>query len=99
MTVYNWLTLLGIPGFGAAFVAYLIVYFKQLRMVKNGIQAILRNDLYELYDKAVARGGKTTRRERENFENIYVNYHGLGQNGVMTDLRDRYFAFEVLAEE
>ena len=99
MTVYNWLTLFGVPSIIAGFLAWVIFQYKQLKLIKQGVQAILRNNLYELYDKAVARGGKTTRFERENFSNQYANYHGLGRNGVMDNLYARYMAFPVVTGE
>lgn len=99
MTVYQWLCLFGVPGIIAGLIAWIVVQYKQLKLIKSGVQAILRNNLYELYDKAVARGGKTTRFERENFSNQYANYHGLGRNGVMDNLNTRYMAFPVVGEE
>ena len=29
--------------------------------------------------------------ERQNFENMYVQYHALGGNGVMDDVRRKFF--------
>ena len=36
--------------------------------------------------------------ERQNFENMYVQYHSLGGNGVMDDVRRKFFALPMEKE-
>ena len=36
--------------------------------------------------------GYATSDDRQNFENMYVQYHSLGENGVMDDVRQKFFA-------
>ena len=54
-------------------------------IMRKGVQALLRNDLYELYDKCMSVGFATID-QKNNFENLYIQYHALGKNGVMDAL-------------
>lgn len=56
--------------------------------IRLGIQALLRDRLYALYEEARVKG-KCTIDELDNFENLYTQYHNLGQNGVMDSVRER----------
>ena len=62
---------------------------KKTESVQLGIQALLRDRLYQTYlhyeDK-----GYAPLYARENFENMYNQYHALGANGVMDDIRDKF---------
>lgn len=55
---------------------------EQNELIRRAVQALLRNDLYNLYEKCIAKGYATID-EKNNFENLYTQYHGLGKNGVM----------------
>lgn len=59
------------------------------RELKEGMQALLRNELYELYGKCI-RKKYATIEERTNFDNMYRRYHNLGQNGVMDDIYHKF---------
>lgn len=50
--------------------------------MKEGMQALLRDRLYELNGKCLRKRYATVS-EKENFDNMYNRYHNLGQNGVM----------------
>ena len=65
-----------------------------LELMKKGTQASLRNNLYELYDEC-SRKGYATYDERHNFENLYDNYHKLGANGVMDDIRRKFLDLKI----
>lgn len=57
-----------------------------LNVLKVGVQALLRNNLYSIYQEWIPqRWAPMT--VRENFENLYKSYHNLGSNGVM----DHYY--------
>ncbi len=58
------------------------------RSQRKAIQAILRDRLYSLSNKYLAKGW-VNKEEIENFENIYQQYHNLGKNGVMDARRDK----------
>lgn len=87
MTVYNWLTLLLGSGILTAFTKYLIGRLKQndqkTEAVCYGVQALLRDRLYEQYDKYHDGKGYAPVWVKNNFENMYKRYHALGENGVM----------------
>ena len=57
--------------------------------LKEGMQALLRDRLYELFGKCV-RKKYATIEERTNFVNMYTRYHNLGQNGVMDDIYHKF---------
>ncbi|MBP5461891.1 MAG: hypothetical protein J6Y20_07190 [Lachnospiraceae bacterium] len=105
MTTYNWLSLFGVP---AIILAIFTATYKRLSTrqkkeasenaaIKAGIQALLRDRLYEIYRECKQRGG-ASRFDRENFNNIYTQYHSLGANGVMDDIRDKLFKMKVLED-
>ena len=56
---------------------------------KAGIQAVLRDRLYQL-NRYCMKKGFTTQDERDNFENMYDNYHKLFINGTMTVVREKF---------
>ena len=90
MTIYNWLTLLGVPGMLAAFIGFVRVQVKQNRAVKDGLRAILRDRLLQVYHHC-KNMGVANPDDRMNFENLYRQYHSLGGNGVMDDIRQKFF--------
>lgn len=59
--------------------------------VRKGVQALLRNALYTLYDDCTNKHYATIN-EKNNFENLYIHYHNLGKNGVMDNLKDEFMA-------
>lgn len=48
-----------------------------------GVQALLRDRLYEQYDKYYNEKGYAPIWVKNNFENMYNRYDALGENGVM----------------
>lgn len=102
MTIYNWLSLLGIPVIGGAIWKAIGSQLKKInaqfekftaRQTANelGTQALLRDRLYKIFEECKKRGGASLL-ERENFQNIYDQYHALGANGVMDDIKTKFFA-------
>ena len=61
------------------------------RLVKKGIQALLKNDLKVRYDYWLDKG-YAPEDAREDLEAEYRIYHSLGRNGVMDDRRNRFLA-------
>jgi len=59
--------------------------------LKEGMQALLRDRLYELYGKCI-RKRYATIEERNNFLNMYTRYHNLGQNGVMDNIKEKFLS-------
>ncbi len=55
------------------------------KAVESGVQALLRDRMLHNYNKYTELGYAPIY-AKENFENMYQQYHGLGGNGVMTQL-------------
>lgn len=88
MTVYNWLTLLGVPALLAVVVK---LVYNSIRGVRMGVQALLRAQMIDDFNHYSEKGYAPIY-ARENFENCYQQYHRLGANGVMDDLRSKFMA-------
>lgn len=97
MTVYNWLCLLGLPAIVVAVVTGLFTYLckqtkknrEDTKAVKHGVQALLRAQMIEDYNKWSDRGFAPIY-ARQNFENCWKHYHSLGANGVMDDIHLKF---------
>lgn len=93
MSLYNWLSLL----FGSGVLLAIFRYFlgriretdKKTEAVCLGVQALLRNQMIHEYNKALERGYAPIY-AKQNFENMWIQYHNLGANGVMSEIHDTY---------
>lgn len=56
-----------------------------------GLQALLRDRLLESYNH-YSKKGYAPIYAKENFENMYKQYHSLGVNGVMDDIHAKFLA-------
>ena len=74
----------------AGLFAFIRLQHRQNTAVRAGLRAILRDRLLQAYHSC-ARRGYAAPDERQNFENVYLQYHALGGNGVMDDVRRRFF--------
>lgn len=93
MSVYQWLTLFGIP---TIFVGCLGYFWKRLKeqrkemeAVKLGVQALLRAQMISDWNYYSEKGYAPIY-ARDNFENCWKHYHSLAVNGVMGDIHDRF---------
>ena len=91
MTVFQILGILGIP---TLVVGVLKVIFSQIKAVKLGVQALLRSQMIHEYNKWEERGYAPIY-ARENFQNCWKQYHALGANGVMDDIRDKFMRLPI----
>ena len=66
--------------------------------VQLGVQSLLRDRLYSTYLK-YAEKGYAPIYARENFENMYKQYHILGANGVMDDIYHKFMALPLEKQE
>ena len=93
MTVYNWLTLLLGSGILIELFRRLFAKIKdnesKTKAIQGGVQALLRDRLIAEYNDGI-RKGYAHIYDKENFENMYEQYHNLGANGVMDEIRDKY---------
>ena len=62
---------------------------KKTESVQLGVQALLRDRLYSAYMHYQEKGYAPIY-ARENFENMYKQYHVLGANGVMDDIYRKF---------
>lgn len=76
-------------GIPALLLTLIITTWVQTRAVKRGVQALLRDRLIQGYKFYAAKGWADVD-DRSNLENVYVQYHALGANGVMDDLREKF---------
>lgn len=58
---------------------------EDLIMIKKGTQAGLRHDLAMMADEWLMKG-YCPRNVKDDFDNIYIQYHQLGKNGVMDNI-------------
>ena len=70
---------------------------RKTESVQLGVQALLRDRLYYNYMK-YAEKGYAPLYARENFENMYKQYHILGANGVMDDIYRKFMALPLEKE-
>lgn len=93
MSLYQILCLVGIPSLCTSLTAFLIAKVKKTQSdteaVKLGIQALLRSQMISDFNKWSEKGYAPIY-ARENFENVWRQYHNLGVNGVMDDLHEKF---------
>ena len=93
MNLKDWLSLLF--GSGIIVTIWGVIYSRikkkndKHEALKLGVQAWVRDKLYDKYDKYIEICYAPIR-ARENFENIWLQYHNLGKNGVMDDIHNRF---------
>jgi hypothetical protein len=86
MTLYQILTLIGVESI---FSAVIVWVWRQVTGVRKGVQALLRAQMINDYNKWTEKGYAPIY-ARQNFENCWKNYHSLGANGVMDDLHGKF---------
>lgn len=95
MTVYQIICVIGVPGLIGGLWAYIFARLKMLKIelqaIKSGTQAVLRNDLIELYEVYYHQGYAPIY-IKDNYENLYKQYHALGANGVMDSYYTQFMA-------
>lgn len=86
------LGMLGIPAIlGGAMWAGFVTVLRRIEAIAKGTQASLRNSLVQLWEK-YSELGYAPIWVRDDFENMYKQYHCLGANGVIDDLRVKFLA-------
>lgn len=93
MTAYQIITFLFGSGVLATAWGYLYAKVKknqeENKAIRLGMQALLRDRLYDKYEH-YSELGYAPIRARENFENMWTQYHNLGKNGVMDDIHVKF---------
>ena len=86
MELYQILCLIGIPSICASITSVALAKVKkgseEGKALKLGIQALLRAQIINDYNKWIPKGYAPIY-ARDNFENIWRQYHALGANGVI----------------
>lgn len=72
-------------GLVTAIGTWILVQIRQNKAIKKGLQAALRSQLIDMYNEWVPKKWAPLY-VKDNYENVYTQYHSLGKNGVM----DRY---------
>lgn len=89
----EWLDILskfGVPALSlTALIAFIRYFYKQIRSVKLGVQALLRAEMIDSYNHYCDKGYAPIY-ARTSFENVWTCYHNLGANGVMDSLRESF---------
>lgn len=70
------------------------IVFSQIKGVKHGVQALLRAQIIQDYNK-YSDLGYAPIYARENFQNCWSQYHSLGANGVMDDIHDKFLRLPI----
>lgn len=95
MEWYQWLGFLGVPSVVSVLIWFYHIIKKQSEQytaLKLGLQAILRGQMINDYNHWSEKGYAPIY-ARENFENLWQQYHSLGANGVMDDIREKFYNF------
>ena len=98
-TIQQWLTFLF--GSGVLTIVLQQIYARLSKKIEKnnrkteaiqlGVQAILRDRLRVEYENAI-HAGYASLPDKDNFENMYKQYHNLGVNGVMDGVHDIYMS-------
>ena len=87
------ITILTSSGLIGIFTKFLLTRLKTVSQKQNalesGVQALLRDRLIYQYEKYKSRGYAPIY-AKENFENLYEQYHKLGANGVMDSNHEEF---------
>lgn len=101
MTIYQILCLCSVSSVSGAIIGALIQRLvsikKQNEALKKGLQALLRAQMINDYNKWTSKGYAPIY-ARQNFQNCWNNYHDLGANGVMDDIKDKFMALPTPAD-
>lgn len=98
MSIYQILCLAGIPSLVSMFIGFVIARVsssrKQIQALKLGMQALLRDRLVQAH-RTFTEQGFCTISDKDNFNNMYKQYHSLGENGVMDTLHEEVMKLPV----
>ena len=98
MNLYQWLSLLGVQGVITLILSWVIsrklntadAKAEQAKLetaaIAEGVKALLRDRLLQGYKHYIEKGWADMD-DRTNMENVWRQYHALGGNGDMNDLR------------
>lgn len=76
----------------------IIYIFKQYISLKNGLKALLKNEIVRIYDRQEELGYCPSYM-KENIKEMYENYHKLGGNGLVTKMINKLYELPNVKEE
>lgn len=74
------------------------IIFRRLQANDRGVQALLRDRLIQSYNYHTDKGYAPIY-ARENWENMWKQYHNLGENGVMDNLHEMFMSLPTEKQE
>ena len=89
------LGMIGVPSLGAiiGWLAKIIRTQKKAQdALKKGVQAILRSQMITNYNRWYVEKGYAPIWAKDNFENLWIQYEALGENGVMKKIHDEFMS-------
>ena len=92
MEWYQWISFLGVPSVMSILIWFYHIIRKQsvqYAALKMGLQAMLRSQMINDYNYWSEKGYAPVY-ARQNFENLWEQYHALGANGVMNDIHEKF---------
>ena len=98
MTLVQILTLLGVPTVLGTFIIYVVKRLhdsaNKIKALEAGVQALLRAQMIDDYNHYSDKGFAPLY-ARQNFENLWLQYHALGANGVMDDIHRKFMEIPI----
>ncbi len=90
-------TIISIIGSSGIMGIFTSIIFSKMRKsaedskaLRRGVQALLRHELYEIYYEYAQNRKYAPVSVKEDFENMYEQYHSLGANGVMDGIHEEF---------
>lgn len=87
------LGMVGVPSLGVI-IGWLAKTIKsekeEQKALKKGVQAMLRSQMINDYNKWYENKGYAPIWAKDNFQNVWVQYESLGENGVMNDIHNKF---------
>lgn len=89
------LGMVGVPSLGVI-IGWLAKTIKsekeEQKALKKGVQAMLRSQMINDYNKWYENKGYAPIWAKDNFQNVWVQYESLGENGVMNDIHNKFMS-------
>ena len=102
MNTFQILTLLGVGSLLLGFYGYLYNMIKKIfrdnKALRLGVQAVLRAQMIADYNHYMEKGWAPIY-AKQSFENCWVQYETLGENGVMKGIHDEFMGLPTMPPE
>lgn len=78
----------------SALITLIVKCINSCKALRLGVQAILRSQMITMFEEYSTKGYAPVH-VRDNFQNVWTQYHSLYVNGVMDDLHDKFMALPI----